>query len=169
MSLNRLVRTLERSLAPQNTQGGPPKRRTRRRNRRQRRGPSQPPGTTTSTMPMAYATHVRPFFRTARGNRDTLVVSGCDLVRPIASSNPTGGDVIFSTITANPAYWEGTKIAAISSAYFNYRPLRLRFHYVPQVPVTYAGTVVSGTIWAGQVGGDSLQQSLLTSNGGVMT
>lgn len=113
-----------------------------------RRNPSQPQGTTTSTMPMAYATHVRPYFRTARGNRDTLTISGCDLVRPIASTGD-GGDVIFSTITANPAYWEGTKIAAVASAYFNYRPLKLVFHYVPQVPVTYAGTVVSGTIWAG--------------------
>lgn len=107
-------------------------------------------------MPAAYATHVTPYFRSSAGSRDTLRLAGCDLVRPISSTAGTGAGNIFAVIPANPAYWEGTKIAAIASAYFNYRPIRLRFHYVPQVPVTVAGTVVSGTLWCGQSASDSL-------------
>lgn len=102
-------------------------------------------------MPAAYADHVRPFFRSRATSGNKLRVTGCDLVTPITSSttlyNPEAQ--LMAVITANPAYWSGTKVAAIAAAYFNYRPIRMAFHYVPQVPVTYGGTVVAGTLWAG--------------------
>lgn len=79
------------------------------------------------------------------------------------------GQTLFSVITANPVYWGGTRISAIASAYYNYRPIKMSFHYVPQVPVTVSGTVVAGTLWCGQVPSWDLQQSLVTSNGGMMT
>lgn len=145
-----------------------PKTQNRARAAPRRRPVAAPRGVSTTTMPAAYATHVRPYFRSSRGTRDTLRIAGCDLVKPISSTADSGSNRLFSVIPANPAYWEGTKLAAVASAYFNYRPLRLRFHYVPQVPVTVAGTVVSGTLWSGQSGGDSLQQTLVTSNGGLM-
>lgn len=102
----------------------------RRNQRRRARNPNVAPGMNTTTMPMSYATHIQPYFRSSAGNRDTLRLQGCDLVKPISLTSD-GGNTIFSVIPANPAYWEGTKIAAIASAYFNYRPLKLLFHYVP--------------------------------------
>lgn len=78
------------------------------------------------------------------------------------------GTTLFAVIPSNPAYWTGTRVAVLASAYFNYRPLRMSFHYVPQVPVTYAGTVVSGTLWNGQAVESDVQQTLVTSNGGMM-
>lgn len=34
--------------------------------------------------------------------------------------------------------------------------------------MTVAGTVVAGTLWCGQSPSDDLQQTLVTSNGGIM-
>lgn len=130
-------------------------RRRRERSRRPaRRNPNVAPGMSTATMPMSYAAHVQPYFRST-GNREALRLNGCDLVKPISLTG-AGGNTIFSVIPANPAYWEGTKIASIAAAYFNYRPLKLAFHYIPQVPVTVSGTVVAGTLWNGQAGVESL-------------
>lgn len=43
------------------------------------------------------------------------------------------------------------------------------FHYVPQVSAFRDGTVVMGTTWNQGVPEDNFQQTLLTSNGGLMT
>lgn len=90
-------------------------------------------------MPMAYSTHVRSYFRMRPAPGSRLRVAGCDLVTPIVFDRSTNvsttslyrPDRLFSVITANPVYWEGTRISAIASAYFNYRPIRMCFHYVP--------------------------------------
>lgn len=127
-------------------------------------------------MPMAYSTHVRSYFRMRPAPGSRLRVAGCDLVSPIqfdrVFSTTEAVDFrpmrLFSVITANPVYWLGTRVSAIAAAYFNYRPIRMCFHYVPQVPVTVAGTVVAGTLWCGQSPSSDLQQTLVTSNGGIM-
>lgn len=95
-------------------------------------------------------------------------VSGCDLVYPLPSSIQTGptDEFLFSLIPANPAYWTGTRIAQIAPSYMNYRPIKLTFHYIPQVAVTQAGSVIFGTLWNGAAPSDDIQQALNTSNGG---
>lgn len=81
-------------------------------------------------MPMAYSAHVRSFYSVRNTSKDTVVVSGCDLVQPISVTG-SGAYHLFTVIPANPAYWTGTRIGVLASAYFNYRPLRMAFHYVP--------------------------------------
>lgn len=122
----------------------------------------------TAALPAAYATHVRSrFSATTRG--DEVRVSGCDLVYNIPETVANNAAEVFAVIPANPAYWDGTRISQLAPAYMNYRPIRLSFHYIPQVAVTQAGTVYMGTIWNGAPVGDNLQQTLVTSNGGCLT
>lgn len=121
-----------------------------------------------SPMPAAYAATPRSYFRMTT-LRDTVRVSGCDLVYSVPSTLSSNSDFLFSVIPANPAYWTGTRIAQVARAYMNYRPINLKFTYVPQVAVTQAGTVVMGTLWNGTTPATDLQQTLLTSNGGAMT
>lgn len=45
----------------------------------------------------------------------------------------------------------------------------MTFSYIPQVAVTQPGTVYMGTFWNGAAPGQDLQQSLFTSNGGMLT
>lgn len=100
-----------------------------------------------------------------------MTIGGCDLVTPISRQVVTHeGDAltVFSCITANPAYWTGTRIAGIAPLYQDYRPLKMIFRYIPQVAVTQSGTVVMGTIWKGASPSSDFQQTLVTSNGGNM-
>jgi len=50
-----------------------------------------------------------------------------------------------------------------------FRPIKMIVHYVPQVDVTTPGTVVMGTLWNGTTQGPEFQQTLVTSNGGMLT
>lgn len=95
-------------------------------------------------------------------------VSGCDLVYQVPRDLVPNQDSLFAVIPCNPAYWLGTRVASLASTYSNYRPVRMTFHYVPQVPVTEKGTVVMGTLWNAGARDEALQQTLLTSNGGLM-
>lgn len=125
--------------------------------------------TTTQALPAAYATHVRPRF-TTRITGTGMQVRGCDLVYQIpADLSVVSDEELMAIIPANPAYWAGTRIAALAQGYQNYRPRRLTFHYIPQVAVTQPGTVIMGTLWNAAAPTSGLQQTLLTSNGGCMT
>lgn len=122
----------------------------------------------TAALPAAYATHVRSRFSSSvRG--DEVRIVGCDLVYNIPTTVVSGDYTLFCVIPSNPAYWDGTRIAQLAPAYMNYRPIRLSFHYIPQVAVTQPGTVFMGTLWNGAPAGDNIQQTLVTSNGGCLT
>lgn len=90
----------------------------------------------------------RSSFRTYTDGTDMHCV-GCDLVRPVPQNLASRAllDDLFSVIPANPAYWGGTRIAQIIPGYQQYRPLKFRWIYVPQVAVTQTGTVTIGTLW----------------------
>lgn len=120
-------------------------------------------------MPAAYASHIRPRFSILSRSNRHCVVSGCDLIYKIPATLNSSGDALFSVITANPAYWKGTRIGRIAPAYQTYRPLSFKVSYIPQVAVTQSGTVFMGTLWDMAPPQDNLQQSLLTSNGGQLT
>lgn len=97
---------------------------------------------------------------------DGLVVRGFDLV----SSFSLGQNISYY-ITANPAAWNGTRIAGIASAFQNYRPKKFVIHYRPQVGSTDGRSLFVGTIWQTNyiTNRSSLEPSCLTSPGGVYT
>lgn len=138
-----------------------PNNNNRRRNRKRR-------NFSTRAMPAAYASHVRPRF-SLRRIKGGCTVSGCDLIYRIPDVINSQGDALFCIIPANPAYWKGTRIGRIASAYQTYRPMRFTVSYIPQVAVTQPGVVFMGTMWDMAPPSDNLQQSLLTSNGGQLT
>jgi hypothetical protein len=97
---------------------------------------------------------------------DGLVVRGFDLV----TSFELGQNISYY-ITANPAAWNGTRIAGIASAFQNYRPKKFIIHYRPQVGSTDGRSLFIGTIWQTNyiTNRSSLEPSCLTSPGGVYT
>lgn len=120
-------------------------------------------------LPAAVGTQVRalePRFRVRTADR--LVVFGRDLVLPFEMDETLKEPGVIQVIPANPVLWTGTRVAAIGSGYQYYRPIRLTMTYIPQVPVTVSGCVTCGTLWQQSALLDNLQQTLLTSNGGVM-
>lgn len=100
---------------------------------------------------------------------NTVRVSGRDLIYKIPDLISTTQSNIITCIPANPAYWTGTRISALAQGYQNYRPLSMKFHYVPQCAVTQQGNVLCGTLWNQAPTNDNLQQSLRTSNGGALS
>lgn len=112
-----------------------------------------------SHLPLAFTTNPRSYFATLPG-KDSVRVRGMDLVY---DPNVQSSAVI---ITANPAYWKGTRIAALAAAYQSYRPISMKFHWIPVVPVTQQGVIYYGTLWNLQVSPGQLPQTLVTSNGG---
>lgn len=159
--MNKLVKKLTKAISSQKAE---PSRRSRRRRARRsgrsRRGRASGMPSL-SHLPLAFTTNPRSYFSTVTG-KDSVRVRGMDLVYdPSIDSNET------TVITANPAYWKGTRIAALAAAYQSYRPLRLKFHWVPVVPVTKQGIVYYGTLWNAKVN-TALPQTLVTSNGGGM-
>jgi len=101
---------------------------------------------------------------------NTVKVTGRDLVykipETIVDQQNTG---VITVIPANPCYWLGTRIAALAQGYQNYRPLAMKFTYIPQCAVTQQGNVIAGTLWNQAPSNDNLQQSLRTSNGGQLS
>lgn len=166
MNVNRLVKNLGKTLAGRPTKNKSSRRKNLRRRRKNRRRSG---GRTTRAMPAAYATHVRPRFSILSRSNKHCIVSGCDLIYKIPPTIISNGDALFAIITANPAYWKGTRIGRIAPAYQTYRPIYFKVSYIPQVAVTQPGTVFMGTMWDMAPPIDNLQQSLLTSNGGQLT
>lgn len=142
--------------------------RVTRRNRRIQNGRNSGTQQWSRSLPATYANHVRPSFRVLNRSANSLRVAGCDLVYPLPArvTSTSAEEFLFSVIPANPAYWTGTRVAQMAPAYMNYRPLKMTFHYIPQVSVTQAGSVMFGTLWNGAAPSDDIQQSLNTSNGG---
>lgn len=111
-----------------------------------------------------YGSALTASFYTAR-RRDGEVVRGMDLVTsPMISHNN-----ISYFITSNPAAWNGTRIAAIAAGYQNYRPIRFKIHYRPQVGSTSKTSMFIGTVWQNTYITDrsAIEPSLVTSPGGT--
>lgn len=106
-----------------------------------------------------------------RQNGNSVRVTGRDLIYSIPDdlTSPIQDTNVITVIPANPAYWKGTRIAALASGYQNYRPITFKITYIPMCAVTQQGNVIGGTIWDDGIDNDNLQQSLRTSNGGFMT
>lgn len=101
---------------------------------------------------------------------NTVKVTGRDLIYQIPQTlTAQSASQVITVIPANPAYWIGTRIGALAQGYQNYRPVDFRVHYIPQCAVTQQGNVLAGTLWNQAPQADALQQSLRTSNGGVLT
>lgn len=101
----------------------------------------------------------------SRSHNDTLRVSGLDLLNsPVQNFT----NISFFA-SANPITWTGTKIAGIALAYQNYRPIRFRIHYRPQVGSTVSYSLFIGTIWQGNTitSREAIEPTLLTSPGGA--
>lgn len=103
-----------------------------------------------------------------RYNGNNVIVEGQDLIYPIPEQISQSTSNTAAVITANPGYWTGTRVAQIASAYQNYRPLKIKFYYIPTVAVTQPGNVIMGTLWGTSALPDNIMQTLQTSNGGRM-
>lgn len=88
---------------------------------------------------------------------------------PETLATKTSDPAIFLSVPCNPLYWIGTRVSSIASGYQMYRPLLFEVSYVPQVPVTYSGNVIYGTLFGEGRDMSALQQSLASSNGGGIT
>jgi hypothetical protein len=121
-------------------------------------------------IPAANTKTLNKDFRILYQDGTTVKVTGRDLVYAIpdslAQQNLTD---IITVIPANPCYWLGTRISALAQGYQNYRPLSMKFSYIPQCAVTQQGNVIAGTLWNQAPSNDNLQQSLRTSNGGQLS
>jgi len=130
-------------------------------NRKTRRGKSK-------NLPAAIGSTNRPYYKTVSTSANSCRVKGYDMVSSSLQSPPPISEdmAVFSVITANPAYWTGTRVASIASSYSQYRPLKFVAHFYPQVATTSNGLVTAGTLWNTDVRAAAFQQTLATSNGG---
>jgi hypothetical protein len=121
-------------------------------------------------IPAANTKSMNRDFKILYQDGNTVKVTGRDLVYKIPSDiTDQEGTGIITVIPANPCYWLGTRIAALAQGYQNYRPLNMKFTYIPQCAVTQQGNVIAGTLWNQAPSNDNMQQSLRTSNGGQMS
>lgn len=121
-------------------------------------------------IPMATAPSFNRTMASVNINSTTARVSGSDLVYKIPDQLPmTTSASVLAVIPSNPAYWLGTKISQVAKGYQNYRPVKFDVHYVPHCAATQQGNVIAGTIFHEAPSVDNLQQSLRSSNGGIMT
>lgn len=122
-------------------------------------------------MPVATTISTPKILNNIKVNGTTAIVSGCDLVYQVPDSLTTEAQnsQVITIIPCNPSYWTGTRVAAIASGYQNFRPTRFEVIYVPQCAVTQQGNVIAGTLWNQAPSTENLQQTLKTSNGGILT
>lgn len=139
----------------------PISKKTKRGRRTRRRGISRGP----DGILAGYGSSITSVF-SSRSTSDGQIVRGFDLL-----PNFTLGSNISFYLTANPAAWNGTRIAAIASGYQSYRPLSVRVHYRPQTGSTSTVAVFIGTLWQTNyiTARSAVEPSLLTSPGGVYT
>lgn len=122
-------------------------------------------------MPAAQTPKFERQFQVVSQTANSMRVRGRDLIYQIpddlvATSQDTP---IITVIPCNPAYWTGTRISALAAGYQNYRPLSFTMNYIPQCAVTQQGNVIAGTLWNQAPSFNNLQQTLRTSNGGMLT
>lgn len=121
-------------------------------------------------IPAANLKNMNRDFKILYQDGTTVKVTGRDLVYQIPSDlTDQEGTGVITVIPANPCYWLGTRIAALAQGYQNYRPLDMKFTYIPQCAVTQQGNVIAGTLWNQAPSSVNLQQSLRTSNGGMLS
>lgn len=119
---------------------------------------------------MAIAKNFKRNINTLNIGATSARVSGRDLVYTIPDNHIVDQDQpLIALIPSNPAYWLGTRIATVAKGYQNYRPVKFNVHYVPHCAATQAGNVIAGTIFHEAPSITNLQQSLKTSNGGILT
>lgn len=164
-SVRRVLSALAGMKGPRNNRRRVSRRSARRTKTRITRIPRQ----MTRALPAAYASHVRARFNMISRTASSCRCAGTDLIYPIPATVSESTDTLFAIFPCNPAYWSGTRIAQIAPAYQNYRPIRFRVSYIPQVAVTQPGTVFMGTLWNEGAPINDIQQSLFTSNGGCLT
>jgi len=147
-----------------NNNNNKPKRRPQPRKKRRTR-PNR------NRIPAAYVPNAPKIFNNVKVNGTSALVTGCDLVYKINNTLNTDfqNTDLLTIIPSNPAYWTGTRVSAIASGYQNYRPLKFQVHYVPVCAVTQQGCVIGGTLWHDVPSEENLQQTLKTSNGGMIT
>lgn len=108
--------------------------------------------------------------RVTKTDANSMSVVGMDLVYSIPDMSIHEGSEVLSIIPCNPAYWTGTRIAALATGYQQFRPLKFVIHYVPIVGTTQQGNIFGGTIWGNiSIPEENLQQTLVTSSGGMST
>lgn len=122
-------------------------------------------------MPAAQTPKFERQFTVLSQTANSMRVRGRDLIYQIpdeliATSQDTP---VITVIPCNPAYWTGTRISALAAGYQNYRPLSFTMNYIPQCAVTQQGNVIAGTLWNQSPSFNNLQQTLRTSNGGMLT
>lgn len=118
----------------------------------------------------AYTKNFKREFNILRQTGTSMRVRGRDLIYKIPLDLESNNDTnVITVIPCNPAYWLGTRMAAISAGYQNYRPIVFKITYVPQCAVTQQGNVIGGTIWNMSPNDANIQQTLRTSNGGMLT
>lgn len=121
-------------------------------------------------MAAAYTKNFKREFNILRQTGTSMRVKGRDLIYKIPTNLEANNDTnVITIIPCNPAYWLGTRMAAISAGYQNYRPITFKISYVPQCAVTQQGNVIGGTIWNMSPNDANIQQTLRTSNGGMLT
>lgn len=159
-SVNKLVNAITQSAGRNGRRNRNRRYRRRRITRRRFRNSRGPDG-----ILAGYGSSLTSVFDSRR-TQDGLIVSGMDLV----TSFQLGSNISYF-MTANPAAWNGTRIAAIAGGFQNYRPLKFRIHYRPQTGSTSSTSVFIGTIWQNNylTSRSQIEPSLLTSPGGVYT
>lgn len=148
------------------TQSSPASReRKTKKNRRTRRNRKSGMSYGPDGILAGYGSSISSVF-SSRATSDGQIVRGYDLLPAFPFLN----NISFYA-PANPAAWNGTRIAAIASGYQSYRPLSVRIHYRPQVGSNSSVAVFIGTLWQTNYITDTstIEPSLLTSPGGVYT
>lgn len=120
---------------------------------------------TRSNIPAAQSSQNKSRFTTQSLSGSSVRVRGYDLVYSSSEDSVTA-EGAFCVIPCNPAYWTGTRVARVATAYSQYRPLRFNVHYFPQVSTMTNGLVTGGTIWNNDTSPEAIQQALATSNSG---
>lgn len=150
----------------------PAPRQNRRRRRRGSRRARMARRSNASRVPRGilagYGSAVTASFYQRRAG-DGEVVRGFDLITSPYDASSLNSPNISYFITANPASWNGTRIAAIAAGYQNYRPLSFKIHYRPQVGSTSVISMFIGTVWQNTyiTSRSSIEPSLVTSPGGT--
>lgn len=123
------------------------------------------------TLPAALTLNTPKRFNNIITTGTSATVTGCDLIYSIPDTIEAAyqNTQVIALLPCNPAYWLGTRVSAIAQGYQNYRPLKFEVIYVPQCAVTQQGNVLAGSLWDVAPSDNNLQQTLKTSNGGMLT
>lgn len=121
-------------------------------------------------IPNAYIQGTRKYFRIDKTTANSMLVSGRDLVYKLPDTKlDQEMRNVLTVIPANPAYWQGTGISSIATAYQQYRPIKFTVHYIPIVDTSRSGTIFGGTLWNTALSNDGFEQALNRTPGALNT